>query len=59
MKRLMTLLICLLGLALPWRLRVWYASALGWVTQGTYWLYQAVMKILVESLRKGKGDPVP
>ncbi len=58
MKRLLTLLVCLVGLILPWRLRVWYANALGWVTQGTYWVYQSVMRILVENLRKGKGDRV-
>jgi len=54
-----TLLVCLIGLALPWRLRVAYANLLGWITQGTYWVYGAVMKKLVDNLRKGKGAPAP
>ncbi len=57
MRSWFSLLICLIGLALPWRLRVWYANLLGWITQGAYRVYQAVMKILVDNLQKGKGGP--
>ncbi len=59
MRTWFSLLICLIGLVLPWRLRVWYANLLGWITQGAYRVYQAVMKILVKNLQKEKGEPEP
>lgn len=59
MRSVLMFLVCLLALALPWRLRVWYANLLGWITQGAYRVYQAVMKTLVENLQPGKGKPEP
>jgi len=59
MKRWISLLVCLMGLALPWRLRVLYANLLGWIAQGAYRIYQAVMRVLVENLRQGKGGAAP
>ena len=56
MRQWFAFLICLLGLVLPWRLRVLYANLLGWVTQGAYRFYQAVMRIIVEGLKKGEEE---
>ncbi len=55
MRTWLAFVICLIGLLLPWRLRVLYANMLGWVTQAVYWTYQFLLKIIIQSLKKEVG----
>ncbi len=50
-KRWIAWLICVVAVLLPWRLRVWFASALGWGAQGVYWLYARILAVLVKNLK--------
>ena len=56
MKRLLLFFLLLLALLLPWRLRVALAEGLGWVAQGLYGLYYALMRWMLKHLeRKENG----
>jgi hypothetical protein len=57
-RRLYALLLCLLALFLPWRLRVGFANLLGWSAQGLYWLYAALMRVMIRNLAP-KEPPRP
>ncbi len=53
MRRWFANVLCAIGVLLPWRLRVWYANALGWWAQGVYWLYTTLVKTIVKHLKAG------
>jgi len=57
MRRWIAFVLCLIGVCLPWRLRVWYGKALGWWAQGVYWIYTGLLKMIVKGLKAGKGTP--
>ena len=42
--------ICLIGVLLPWRLRVVFSELLGWVMQALYFAYFSLLKFIVSSL---------
>jgi hypothetical protein len=54
LRRLMAIPICLVGVLLPWRLRIVYAEALGWVTQFVYMNYIYILKLILRELEKAK-----
>ncbi|MFA5062548.1 MAG: hypothetical protein WC578_00550 [Candidatus Omnitrophota bacterium] len=54
MKFAFVFLICLLGMMLPWRLRVIYCDILGWILQGVYMAYFFILKTIISSLKKNK-----
>lgn len=59
MKVVMGFFICLVGIILPWRLRIVYAEGLGWVAQMMHFLYFSFLKFLVKNIsRKKENDGV-
>lgn len=48
------MIICLVGLILPWRLRVLFSEFLGWVTQAIYFTYFGIFNFILTELRKAK-----
>lgn len=60
-KRLLAILIGLLALLLPWRLRVLLSEGLGWMAQGVGWVAFKVVGVIVRGLQKGakNGEPAP
>ena len=51
----MAFFICLAGALLPWRLRVIYSEALGWVVQFVYMNYIYIIKFILRELGKDSG----
>lgn len=56
MKRAFAFLLCLIGLLLPWRLRILYAKVLGYISQAVYWLANYLTQKIVKSLQSGKNN---
>lgn len=54
MRREVAFFICLIAVLLPWRLRVWFANAIGWMAQGVYWIYMKIFKIIIRNLTPSK-----
>jgi len=54
-RRIMAFFICLAGALLPWRLRVIYSEALGWVVQFVYMNYIYIIKFILRELGKDSG----
>jgi hypothetical protein len=54
-RRMNAFLICLVAILLPWRLRIAFANAIGWVGQGVYWFYMRLMRWMLRQLKPGKG----
>ena len=52
MRRILGFLICFIGVLLPWRLRVIFSEALGWIAQFFTLLYFGAVKLIVDSLAK-------
>ena len=51
----MAFFICLAGALLPWRLRVIFSEALGWLVQFVYMNYIYIIKFILRELEKGSG----
>ena len=54
-RRIMAFFICLAGALLPWRLRVIFSEALGWLVQFVYMNYIYIIKFILRELEKGSG----
>jgi len=50
-SKLIGLLICLISILLPWRLRVLFSEFLGWVTQTIYYTYYGILNFLLKELK--------
>jgi hypothetical protein len=48
--------ISLIGLILPWRLRVLFSEILGWITQFVYFTYYGIFNFILNELRKAKEE---
>jgi hypothetical protein len=65
-SKVIGLIICLVSLLLPWRLRVLFSEFLGWVTQTIYYTYYGILNFLLKELKSDqeksseikKGDGV-
>lgn len=55
MRRLIGLLICLLGAALPWRLRVLLSEALGWFAQTYHLVFASLLRFILRNLQDEEG----
>lgn len=53
-SRFIGILISLMGLLLPWRLRILFSEFLGWVTQAIYFTYFGIFNFILTELRKAK-----
>lgn len=49
-KKALGFLFCLIGILLPWRLRVLYSELLGWIFQGLYLIYFSLIKFISKNL---------
>ncbi|MFH1619952.1 MAG: hypothetical protein ABIG11_08620, partial [bacterium] len=54
-RRIMTFPLCLVGVMLPWRLRVIYSECLGWTAQFVYMNYIYTLKFILKELEKAKA----
>jgi len=52
--RFIGIVISLIGLILPWRLRILFSEFLGWVTQAIYFTYFGIFNFILSELRKAK-----
>ena len=46
----------LIGLLLPWRLRILYSEILGWITQLVYFTYYGIFNFILSELRKAESE---
>lgn len=56
MKRALAFLICLLGALLPFRLRVLYSEALGWIAQFFHVAVRSLVLFIVRQASAGDGE---
>ena len=49
-RRLLGIVICSIGVILPWRMRIWYAELLGWTVQAFYLLHYNMIKFMLHHL---------
>ncbi len=56
MKRFFLFFLLLFALLLPWRARVLFTEGLGWVLQGLYGVYFALMRLLLKNLERKRAD---
>ncbi|MBU0468872.1 MAG: hypothetical protein KJ736_07410 [Candidatus Omnitrophica bacterium] len=56
MNRIISFLICLIGVLLPCKLRVLFSEFLGWILQFFYYIYSSLMKFLIHHLKIDKKD---
>lgn len=54
MGRLIGMFISLVGLLLPWRLRILFSEILGWMTQAIYFTYFGIFNYILKELREGQ-----
>mgnify|MGYP005648438195 CR=1 FL=1 len=50
--KIIGLFISLIGLLLPWRLRILFSEFLGWVTQLIYYTYYGIFNYILKELRE-------
>ncbi|MCK9594779.1 MAG: hypothetical protein PHH68_07375 [Candidatus Omnitrophica bacterium] len=55
MKRMLGLLICFIGVLLPWRARVIFSELLGWIAQAMTGAYFLLAKFIIKSLSGSKA----
>jgi hypothetical protein len=48
--------ISLIGLLLPWRLRILFSEILGWITQVIYFTYYGIFNFILNELRKSNEE---
>lgn len=53
-SRAIGFIICIIALALPWRLRVILSEILGWITQFIYYTYFGILNYILNEIRKAK-----
>jgi hypothetical protein len=54
MERYWAFFVCLIGVLLPWRLRVAYSEIVGWITQFIYYSYFGILNFILKELRKAE-----
>lgn len=52
MKRIAAFILCVIALALPWRLRVMFANALAWIAQGVNFAIYSILRYMLKRLGK-------
>ena len=52
----MAFFICLAGVLMPWRLRVLYSEALGWLVQFVYMNYVYIIKFILREVGKAPRE---
>lgn len=55
-RRILAFFICLAGVLLPWRLRVLYSEALGWLFQFVYMNYIYIIKFILREVGKASQE---
>lgn len=56
MSKLIGLLISLIGVLMPWRLRIFFSELLGWFTQFIYFTYYGILNYLLKELKKTTSE---
>ena len=49
--------ICVISILLPWRLRILFSEALGWMTQFIYYSYYGILNYLLSELKEENKEP--
>lgn len=55
-RKILAIILCGLGLILPWKLRCIYIEILGWITQFIYLSYIVILKFILKELEKAKQE---
>jgi hypothetical protein len=55
-ERSIAFMICLLGVLLPWRLRVVFSEILGWMVQQIYYSYYGILNFILKELKKAEDE---
>lgn len=53
-RKIVSFIICSVGILLPWRLRCLYSEMLGWITQFFYLSYITILKFIINELKKAE-----
>lgn len=56
LRKCMAFFMCLIGLLLPWRLRIIYSEVLGWLFQFIYLNYVTLLNFIIKELKKAKME---
>lgn len=54
MERVWAFAVCLIGVLLPWRLRVVFSEIIGWFTQFIYFSYFGILNFILKELKKAE-----
>lgn len=57
MKNIGAFILCVIALALPWRLRVMFANALAWIAQGVNFAIFSILRFMLKNLKKDEARP--
>jgi hypothetical protein len=55
-ERSIAFMICLLGVLLPWRVRVVFSEILGWIVQHIYYSYYGILNFILKELKKAEDE---
>ena len=50
--------ICIIGVLLPWRLRILYAEMIAWTVQSFYYMYFSLFRLILKNLEQKGSSPV-
>ncbi|HAF95075.1 MAG: hypothetical protein A2X34_00650 [Elusimicrobia bacterium GWC2_51_8] len=56
LRRIMAFPLCLVGVLLPWRLRVIFSECVGWIIQFIYMNYIYTLRFILKELEKAKNS---
>jgi hypothetical protein len=54
-RRAASFFICVVGVLLPWRLRIIYAETIAWTVEVIYYLYFSLFKLVLKNLEVKDG----
>ncbi|MCX5778490.1 MAG: hypothetical protein NTU66_04650 [Elusimicrobia bacterium] len=56
-RRTGSLLVCIIGVLLPWRLRIIYAEIIAWTVQAVYSFYFWLFNLILKNVEKRDVAP--
>jgi len=54
LRRYIAFIICLIAILLPWRLRIIYSEAIGWVGQLLFFVYISIIRFILNEVKVKK-----
>ena len=55
-EKTLALIVCIIGVLLPWRLRVAFSEGLGWITQQVYYTYYGILNFILKELKAAEEE---